>query len=268
LEFEVASIRPTDQHATSGSAQVGVHIDGAMLRINFLNLRDYIAMAYKLKIYQVIGPDWLNSDADRYDISAKLPEGAKRDQVPEMMQALLVDRFRLKTHMESKEFPVYALLPGKGELKLKESLPDSTDVAAGQTNVGASGSAAGVSVNLGNGSSFSFGNNQVEARKLTMLSFTDTLSRFMDRPVVDQTGLTSNYDFTLKITDEDYHAMLIRSALAAGVNLPPQALRALDYATDESLFSSIEAAGLKLERRKAPLPVLVVDHVEKTPTSN
>src|SRR5580658_11155202 len=80
LEFEVASIRPTDQHSSSGSVQVGLHIDGAMLRINFLNLRDYIAMAYKLKIYQVIGPDWLNSDNDRYDISAKLPEGSKRDQ--------------------------------------------------------------------------------------------------------------------------------------------------------------------------------------------
>jgi uncharacterized protein (TIGR03435 family) len=170
--------------------------------------------------------------------------------------------------MESKEFPVYALVLGKASLKLKESLPDGTDAATGQTNVGASGGAGGVSVNLGNGSSFSFGNNQLEAHKLTMLSFTDTLSRFMDRPVVDQTGLTSNYDFTLKLTEDDYHVMLIRSALAAGVNLPPQALRVLDNASDDSLFSSIEAAGLKLERRKAPLPVLVVDHVEKTPTSN
>jgi uncharacterized protein (TIGR03435 family) len=268
LEFEVASIRATDQHASSGSVQVGLHIDGAMLRINFLNLRDYIAMAYKLKIYQVIGPDWLNSDADRFDISAKLPEGSKRDQVEDMLKSLLEDRFQLKVHMESKEFPVYALLPGKGPLKLKESLPDGADAAAGQTNVGASGGAGGVSVNMGNGSSFSFGNDQLEAHKLTMLSFTDTLSRFMDRPVVDQTGLTSHYDFTLKLTEDDYHAMLIRSALAAGVNLPPQALRVLDNASDESLFSSIEGAGLKLERRKAPLPVLVVDHVEKMPTGN
>ena len=267
LEFEVASIRPSPP-ATQGQVQVGLHVDGAMIRINYLNLKDYIAMAYQMKLYQVIGPEWLASDAERFDISAKLPEKSNRSQVDQMLRSLLQDRFQLKTHTESKEFPVYALVLGKSALQLKESPPDNVDADAGQVNVAAGGSRNGVSVNLGNGSSFGFSNNQLEARKLTMLSFADTLSRFMDRPVVDMTGLTGNYDFTLKLTEEDYQAMLIRSAVAAGVNLPPQALRVLDNASDESLFSAIESQGLKLERRKEPLPVLVVDHSEKVPTSN
>jgi uncharacterized protein (TIGR03435 family) len=267
LEFEVASIRPSAPPSAGGSVQVGLHVDGAMIRINYLDLKDYIAMAYDLKLYQVTAPDWVGSDSERFDISAKLPEGAKRDQVGKMLQALLQDRFQLKTHMDSKEFPVYALVLGKNALKLKESAPED-DATPGQVNVSAGGSRAGVSVNLGNGAFFSFANNQLEAKKLTMPSFTDTLSRFMDRPVVDMTNLTGHYDFALNVTEDDYRAMLIRSAVAAGVNLPPEALRVLDNATDESLFAALEGAGLKLERRKEPLPVLVVDHMEKTPTSN
>ncbi len=244
---------------------MGLHIDGAMVRINYLSLGEYIAMAYALKLHQVVGPDWLASE--RYDISAKLPEGSKRDQVAKMLQALLQNRFQLKSHSDSKEFSVYALVPGKGALKLKESALDDTD-AAGTTNVAASGGRGGVSASLGNGASFAFSNNQFEGKKLTMLSFADTLTRFMDRPVVDMTNLKGNYDFVLKLTPEDYMAMLNRSAITAGVNLPPEALRALDNASDESLFSSVEALGLRLEKRKAPLPVLVVDHMEKAPTSN
>jgi uncharacterized protein (TIGR03435 family) len=268
LEFEVASIRPSARPSEGGSVQVGLHVDGAMIRINYLNLKDYIAMAYDLKLYQVTAPDWVGSDAERFDISAKLPDGSKRDQVGRMLQALLEDRFQLKVHLDTKEFPVYALMVGKGGSKLKESALGEPDAAPGTVNVAATGGRGGVSVNLGNGSSFGFANNQLEATKLTMTSFTDTLSRFMDRPVVDMTELSGHYDFVLKVTEEDYRAMLIRSALAAGVNLPPEALRILDNASDESLISALEGQGLKLERRKEPLPVLVVDHMEKTPSSN
>jgi uncharacterized protein (TIGR03435 family) len=101
-----------------------------------------------------------------------------------------------------------------------------------------------------------------------MASFVDTLGRFLDRPVVDATGLTGNYDFELAFTPEDYRAMQIRSAIAAGVVLPPEALRLLEGGSGDSLFSAIQTIGLKLESRKAPLEVLVVDSVRKTPTEN
>ncbi len=271
-EFEVASIRATDQ-SNPAQVSVGVHIDGAQVSISYFALQDYIRVAYRLKQYQVIGPDWIASE--RFDIAAKIPATANRDQVPEMLHTLLEDRFKLKSHREDKEFPVYALIPAKGGVKLKESPPDTDTDAGGaepahapNVNVTASGSARGVTVNLGRGSYFAFADNKLEGKKLTMTAFCDTLARFMDRPVVDMTGLTGNYDITLNITQEDYTAMLIRSALSAGIVLPPQALRALEMSSGDSLTSALQLVGLKLDARKAPLPVLIVDHVEKTPTAN
>lgn len=273
LEFEVASIRPTaPQDAAVQQMKLGAHIDGAQVTINSLSLKDYIRIAYKLKHYQVIAPDW--TAADRFDIAAKLPEGGNRDQVPDMLQTLLEDRFKLKTHNENREFPVYALVAAKGGLKLKESAVDPTaaDVPAPAarpaTNVNVNAGARGVNIDFGGGSYFSFADNKLEGRKLTMAQFADAIGRFTDRPVVDMTDTKGLYDVTLNLTQEDYMAMLIRSAVSAGVQLPPQALMLLEHNSGDSLTSSLQAAGLKLDARKAPLPVLVVDKMEKVATDN
>src|SRR5215813_5930907 len=103
-EFEVASIRPVGD-VPPAQINVGLHIDGAQVRITYLSLKDYIGMAYRLRINQVVGPDWLASQ--RFDIAAKLPDDAVRADVPEMLQALLADRFQMKAHRDMKEFPVY-----------------------------------------------------------------------------------------------------------------------------------------------------------------
>src|SRR5579872_2530668 len=119
-EFEVATIRPSAQTLTDG-ATAGVHIDGAQFRSAALTLKDYIGMAYRIKLYQISGPDWIGSD--RFDISATLPPGTA-DQVPEMMKSLLEDRFQIKVHREKKDFPVYVLEVAKGGVKMQESAPD------------------------------------------------------------------------------------------------------------------------------------------------
>ena len=113
LEFEVASIKPSPP-PSAGQVLAGIKIDGAQLHSRSLALRDYIQSAYKVKNYQVEGPAWLGSE--RYEIDAKLPAGATREQVPEMLQALFADRFELKVHRETKDFPVYGLVVGKGAL--------------------------------------------------------------------------------------------------------------------------------------------------------
>src|SRR5476649_2411709 len=185
-ELEVASIKPS---ARPGAEQVhvGVQIDGAQVHFSYLSLMDYIQMAYRVKAHQVVGPDWLASE--RFEIAATLPASAAREQVADMMQALLTDRFQLKMHRDSKEFPVYALVVGKGGLKMKES-PDNADASDGEggkgaVNVTATGGRGGVSVNLGKGSYYSFANNRFEAKKLTMAALADSLTRYLDRPVVD-----------------------------------------------------------------------------------
>jgi len=82
------------------------------------------------------------------------------------------------------------------------------------------------------------------------------------------TDLKGIYDFVLEFTPEDFRAMQIRAAIAAGVSLPPQALQLAESASGDSLFTSVEKLGLKLDSRKAPMEVLVIDHAEKTPTEN
>ena len=262
-EFEVASIKPSAP-AQMGQGGAGVHIDGAQLRCSTLSMKDYIGFAYRLRGYQISGPDWLPNE--KFDISATLPAGVPRDKVPEMMQALLEDRFQIKVHREMKDFPVYVLSVAKSGPKMKEVAPDAVD--GGSVNVSAAGSAAGVVVNLGNGSYYAFADNKLDARKLSMEAFTDTLGRFVDRPVVNQTDLKGSYDFTLEFAPEDFRAMHIRSAVNAGVVLPPEALRALEYGSSDSLFAAVQTVGLKLERKKAPLDVLVIDRIERSPTAN
>jgi uncharacterized protein (TIGR03435 family) len=263
-EFEVASIKPSTVAPAGAQVHVGVQIDGAQVHCTYLSVKDYIRIAYKVKEYQVTGPDWLASD--RYDIHAKLPAGATRDQVNDMLQTLLEERFQMKMHRASKEFPVYAVVVGKGGLKLKES-PLDPETQAG-VNVTAEGGARGTTINFGRGAYFTLADNRFEARKLTMAQLADSLGRFVERPVVDMTELKATYDLTLEFTPEEYRVLLIRTALSAGVALPPEVMKFLEGASDETLFKGLQALGLKLESRKAPLEVLVIDSVSKTPIEN
>src|SRR5262245_36982147 len=117
-EFEVASIKPSPP-LTGPSGTGGVQIDGQQVRCVFLSLKDYIGMAYQMRLYQVQGPEWLGSE--RFDIVAKLPTESPRDQIPAILQALLAERFQFKMHRDKKDTNVYALTVLKSGLKLQES---------------------------------------------------------------------------------------------------------------------------------------------------
>lgn len=265
-EFEVATIRPSTLTLEDG-VTAGVRIDGAQIRCVALTLKDYVGMAYRVKLYQVSGPDWLGSD--RFDIAATLPPGSSTAQFPEMMRHLLEERFQVKMHREKKDFPVYVLEVAKNGLKMQESapLPPNADPSA-PVSVTGSGSAQGVSVNLGRGSSYTFSNNKFEGKRLTMTALAGNLERFTDRPIVDMTGLMGSYDFALDVSPEDYRTMLIRAGVNSGMSLPPQALRLLDDASLASLLDALQKVGLKMDARKAPLDLLVIDDARKTPTEN
>lgn len=266
--FEVASIRPVNGQSGSQSITLGIRIDGVQIH-GQMALKDYIRIAYRLKDYQISGPDWLGSET--FDITAKIPEGSSPGQMPEMLRGLLTERFQLKTHREKKDFPVYALEIAKGGLKISENAPDpGRDNPNSKEPIGGSGtgSGQGISVNLGRGSLYTFANNRYEGKKLTMAILADSLAQFLDRPVVDLTSLTGRYDFVFDITEEDYRNMLIRAGANRGVALPPEALRLLDTGSPVSLFHAAEKLGLKLDARKVPLDLLVIDEIHKTPTEN
>jgi uncharacterized protein (TIGR03435 family) len=266
FEFEVASVRKSDVNASAGNAvALGLRMDGAQARIGGLTLRDYIGMAWRVKTYQIVGPDWLGTE--RFDINAKLPAGATADQIPRMLQSLLAERFGVKFHREPKEMSVYALMVGKPPLKLKDSAVDPNAAPEAGFQVSASGSAAGVAVNLGNGSSYTFAGGKFDGKKIDGRVMADMLERYTDRPVLDMTDLKGTYDFNFEVTPEDYQTLLIRAAVNSGVVLPPQALRLLDNGGDP-LGDAVTQLGLKLDSRKAPVNLFVVDQVLKTPTDN
>jgi len=265
-EFEVASIRPSSDEVNQVNA--GFRLAGSEVRVIRMSIKDYIGMAYRVKPNQIVGPEWLAQQ--RFDVTARIPDGVPPAQLPEMMQTLLASRFQMKVHRESKEFSVYALGIAKGGLKAQEAAalpPRPTDKPEPFT-VAASGGNGGARVDLGDGSSFSFGNNTLEVHRMTMAAMAEVLTRFLDRPVLDMTQTAGRYDVTLDIPPEDFTPMLIRSAINAGVVLPPQALRMLDGASLDPLSAPLQKAGLTLEPRKAPLDVIVVDSSLKTPTEN
>src|SRR5579872_3874746 len=257
LEFEVASIH-LSQATGMYRVDAGLKMDGSQAHFSALSISNLITLAYRVQANQISGPDWILHQ--RFDISAKLPDGATTAQIPEMLQSLLADRFQLKTHHETKEMPAYALVLGKSPLKLTETPPDTEPHEAdGSVTMGASGSAAGVTFNLGNGSYSTFANNQFVFKKVSMDEMATQLARYLDRPVVNLTALKPRYDLTLQLTPEDYRALLIRSAVNAGVTLPPQALMLLDNGPAVSLFDAIDQLGLHLDARKLPLDLIVVD---------
>ena len=293
--FEVASVKPAAPlgrgQLLSGQMHVGMTIDAARVDIGSMSLADLIRVAYRVKPYQISGPDWMASA--RFDVLAKLPEGASREQVPEMLQALLAERFKLKVHRERKEQAVYALVVGKNGPKLEESLPDAdapADAAApspadnANPQVRVTGRGENTSVSITGGgigtAHMSMGSNgtmRLEAPRMTMTALADSLSRFFDRPVVDLTELKGSYQVALDLSMGD----LLNAARSVGFVAPGMgggmgggrdgARPPADAASDPagtSIFAGVQQLGLKLEPRKAPIDLVVVDHLEKTPTEN
>ncbi len=261
-EFEVASIRLASQDAQNQTS-AGIHTDGAMVRYSALDLKLYLGIAYHLKNYQISAPDWMTSE--RWDITARLPEHSDSKQIPNMLQALLRDRFQMNTHRETRDLAVYGLVVDKGGLKMKAS---SEEAAPSGAAAGQSVDLRGQTVNYGNGSSLTFGENKFEGKKFSITSLADVLSRFADRPVVDMTGLAGEYDFTMEFSPDDFRAMMTRAATAQGTAVSPGAVKFADASASDTLFSAVEKLGLKLEPRKGPTEMLVVDDALKTPTGN
>jgi uncharacterized protein (TIGR03435 family) len=260
-QFEVASIKPSPpEPPTPGTA--GLRITQRQARFTFLSLKDYIGMGYGVQVYQIIAPEWVAST--RFEIIATIPEGQDPKDTTKMMAALLEDRFHLKTHREMREFPVYALetLPG---FKLE---PLTADAPGDAFTVTSTSGPNGAVVDLGQGALLSVGANKIEFKKVTMQMLAAVLERFVDRPVVDQTGRAERFNVAIELMPDDFTAAMIRSAVAAGVTLPAPAMRLLDTASPNAIPDALKALGLSMKSTKAPLEVVVVDSMEKAPTEN
>jgi uncharacterized protein (TIGR03435 family) len=310
--FEVASIRPSapiDVNQLAAQIQagrmprMGAHVDGSRAEYDYMSVKDLIANAYGVKTMQVTGPAWLASE--RFDIVAKMPDGASKDEAPTMLQSLLAERFKLTAHTETQEHPVMALVVGKDGPKMKEvpapPAPLAEDAPLGPGEVKLQGPDGPIRVTRnGDGTTtMNMGAKGIitqridmasqtvhlESSATTMAGFADMLTNLMrmgggdGRQVVDMTGLKGNYQVAVDVSMTELIAMarermreLGMDAGALGANAPEAAAAAAGEASDpsggSSLFASVEKMGLKMEQRKTQAEQVVVDHMEKTATEN
>lgn len=332
-EFEVASIKsaslPTPETFRSGQFRAGTTITAGRADFEFVSLADLIPYAYRVKSFQVVGP--ASTRESRWNIVARLPEGASQNQVPEMLQKLLADRFSLTIHHEKRDQPVYELVVAKGGPKLEAAEPIDPSVSPTDTqgtglggppgifppfggpppggagrgpSDGPPGSGRGMVVSSGTAGPVRISPDaacgmHLEFTNVTMSAFADTLTPFLDRPVLDGTGLKGSYKASLKLPMELMFSMMQNMIRSSGLPPPPgggpggpgggfggpgggpdgggrgpggcDPGAAFNGGVDTSsaaLFQAVQKLGLKLEARKAPFDTIVVDRIEKQPTEN
>jgi len=230
-------------------------------------LRNIIITAYDMQTYQINAPDWLATE--RYDIVAKVPEGATKEQVNVMWRNLLKERFGLMVHHESKEFQVDELTVAKGGPKLKPTdlgpNPDPFNPLDGAPKVDKNGlremNGWGSIATIFPGDTGA--TVRMQAKGLTLPDIASRLAGPLGHPVIDKTGLAGRHDFTLEYE---------MGPLPRAPTPPrPNSLNPADAATEpgSTVASAVEKQlGLKLTSGKAELDVIVIDHIEKTPTAN
>jgi uncharacterized protein (TIGR03435 family) len=279
LAFEVASIRVANREPPSRPFPAGGDIKGGpgtedptRISYTWVLVRRLLMTAFGLPLDQISGSDWVMGQDARFDIVANVPGGATKDQANEMLLNLLKERFHLTFHREKKDFDLYTLTVAKGGPKLKDAvIPDGPPPEAPQPGTIATrapldrdgfpqlpagrGNAQGVTNN--GVSRFTFRMSTPQSL-LSMLQFNLGPSR-----TVDKTGLTGKYDFTLEFSAAGLPGPMGRG----GLNAAPGADDTSDSAPN--LFTALEKQlGLKLEKGETQLEVVVVDHMDKTPTEN
>ena len=240
-EFEVASVKIVPPGNSTESYMPTLDIaSGGTLRISNRRLDEIIMAAYNIGVRQLSGPRWLTepttdpSVVTRYEIVAKVPSDARKEQVPLMLQKLLEDRFKLQLHRESRTTQVYVLGVGKAGSKLETSVPNnSRKPGCARVISGEVGAAADC--------------YSVTSAQLAQQLQTLAPAYFTDGPIVDRTGLTGTYDLRLE--------WMMLQQLEAGMTGP-------------TMFAAVEKLGLSLEKKRDTAEMLVVDRCEQTPTDN
>jgi uncharacterized protein (TIGR03435 family) len=256
--FEAASIKPypVGQPVQFSGCMGGPGTDNpGQIHCEYMNLRSLVMRAYEVKNQQVFGPSWM--ETEKFNILAKIPAGATRKQVAAMFRNLLVTRFKLEAHHETRPLSGYAITVAKSGPKIKET-PDTPPAAdepppGGKLPTDQDGFPILRASTIASGpvTLFRNGRARMQGRNTTMAMLADFLSGHLDRVVTDETGLTGKYDVTMNWTPD------------AGPG--PGA----DVAGPPDLFAAIEQQlGLKLLAKKVDRDTIVIDRAEKVPTEN
>lgn len=252
VAFDAATVKPATRLGPIGlrSDQTGGPgtSDPGLFTCRNCSLYWVLADAYPIHGYDFSGPDWLQNQ--RFDFFAKIPAGATREEFQKMLQNLLVEKFKLSVHRETRPMQVYELTVAKNGPKVKQGVPkepQESDSASGPLKRDADGFPI-----LTGGMSMAItpGHARLHSENQTMAWFAERLSQQLQMPVTDATGLAGTYEFTLSWSWEQD---------TPGAQLSAQ----------QDLVRAVQSQlGFKLERKRGKGEVLVVDHVEKTPIEN
>jgi uncharacterized protein (TIGR03435 family) len=238
--FEVASVKPNA--AGSNAPQRGSPFVGDRVTIGNMTLQTIIQMAYQINPTEIMGaPSWIANE--RFDITAKAAAPSPSDQLRSMLQSLLAERFKLATHMEARSTPVYALMIARSDGRLGPLLhPEARDCESlrvvARAKPGTPDPCAGPSGGSGSGP----GHIVQKSRPIDLL--TTILRPYVDRPILNRTGLTGSYDWDLTFA--------LQRLQAQGAD-----------SDGTTIFTALqEQLGLKLQPTTASQDMLVVDHVE------
>ncbi|HKH74315.1 MAG TPA: TIGR03435 family protein [Vicinamibacterales bacterium] len=273
LEFEVVSVKTNK----SGPTMMMMRTLPTSFNVTNVPLRLLITQAYRLSNYQMVGgPSWI--DSERFDIIAKAPEGSSPDQTMLMLRGLLAQRFRLKVHAETREVPIYALTLARSDGKLGPKLSKSTDDCE---KILAERRAAAVAARAGGAGPVPFtppGPNEkpvctinmrptpvpngpplltFKAGGQTLQSLVSQVSSFLNKRVVDRTGLTGLYDFELQFSMGTQMPLTTQAPGAGG------AATTAPIDDGPTMFDAVRELGLKLESERGPVEHLVIDNVER-----
>jgi uncharacterized protein (TIGR03435 family) len=286
LTFEAASVKAAVPPTPDGRGMIMIQgpsggpgtKDPGRIHYPFMTMKNILMNAYDVKNFQIVGPSWL--DTERFDITATMPPNATKEQFRVMLQNLLAERFKLTVHRDAKELPMYLLTVAKSGMKMKESAdvaPPKDDVEQpptplpSQPKIGADGfpilpprpAGSPIAMIIMNGRA------RLIAQQNTIQELADRLTSLTNRPVTDATALKAKYDFTLTFTPEGMNGPMgpITPPPSAGVNGAPGG--GADAETLPDIFGAVQAQlGLKLEAKKGPVEMIVIDHIEKIPTEN
>ena len=288
LQFEAASVKPSPppeggrMMMVNGRGGPGSN-DPTRIRFTNASLAQIVARAWDIQSYQLTAPDWL--DQERFDIDAKIPDGATKEQANIMLQNLLAERFHMVVRHGSKEFQGYELVVGKGGHKLKQSSPEDAAFDQSQPRpmtappppppLGPGGRMApakldrpGLMVMMRMSPKGAV--TQMNARAQTITQLLNMIARQLNRPVNDGTGLTGKYDFQLEFSGDTpmgMGGMLPPPPAGGGINPPSSADSPEDLAP--ALPTALQQQlGLRLESKKIPLPTVTVEKADKAPTEN
>jgi uncharacterized protein (TIGR03435 family) len=247
--FEAVAIHPSDPNVNNPT-WIGMSADAGIVRYTNITLRDCIRGAYRVRDFQIQGPGWMNDL--RFEITAKIPPGTPQNRIPEMLQSVLDERFHLTLRREQKEMSVFALVVGQGgpNLKLSQGVPANYSTALGPDG---NPRPAMVYGRVSNGV-------KLTAPSAKLMNFVELMSRFTERPVVDLTGLDGDYDITLTFAAEALDGRPFGNGVGPSVTQPGEPA--------PTVIDAVRQYGLKLETRKLPMDLLVVTHLDKTPTDN